>query len=60
MSFLKKITIISVLFLIFQGNALADIPHYIDFKYILNQSEAGKKGQKSLKSKLESWSSSKE
>ena len=53
MKFFKKITIISVLFLIFQVNTIADIPHYLDFKYILNQSEAGKKGQKSLKSKLD-------
>ncbi len=54
MKFLKKITIISVLFFVFQGNTLADTPHYLDFKYILNQSEAGKKGQKSLKNKLDS------
>ena len=30
-----------------------DVPYYIDFKYILNQSEAGKKAQSFLKSKLE-------
>jgi len=30
----------------------ADIPHFIDFKYILNESEAGKKAQTSLKNKL--------
>tara|TARA_B100000900_G_scaffold390431_1_gene384148 strand:- start:32 stop:553 length:522 start_codon:yes stop_codon:yes gene_type:complete len=38
----------------FQINLLADIPHYINFKYILNQSEAGKKAQKVLKTKLDS------
>ena len=28
-------------------------PHYLDFKYILNESVAGKKAQKELKSKLD-------
>ena len=31
----------------------ADTPHFIDFKYILNESNAGKKAQNYLKSKLE-------
>ena len=31
----------------------ADTPHYIDFKYILNESTAGKKAQTTLKTKLE-------
>ena len=31
----------------------ADSPYYIDFKYILNESNAGKKAQDFLKSKLE-------
>ena len=31
----------------------AESPHYLDFKYILNQSDAGKKAQNFLKSKLE-------
>ena len=31
----------------------ADIPYYLDFKYILNESVAGKKAQNSLKSKLD-------
>ena len=34
-------------------NLLADVPYYLDFKYILNQSEAGKKAQLSLKNKLD-------
>ena len=42
--------VLSVLFSI--NNLYADIPHFIDFKYILNESEAGKKAQTSLKNKL--------
>ena len=34
-------------------NILADIPHYLDFKYILNESDAGKKAQNALKNKLD-------
>ena len=42
-----------VLSVILSTNYLyADIPHFIDFKYILNESEAGKKAQTSLKNKL--------
>ena len=32
----------------------ADVPYYLDFKYVLNQSDAGKKAQDTLKKKLES------
>ncbi len=39
-------------FLIFQVNLKADVPYYIDFKYILNQSKAGKQAQDYLKKKL--------
>ena len=39
--------------IIFQTNLTADVPSYLDFKYILNQSEAGKKAQSYLKNKLE-------
>ena len=35
------------------SNLSADVPHYVDFKYILNQSTAGKKAQGMLKSKLD-------
>ena len=31
----------------------ADTPYFIDFKYILNESDAGKKAQTFLKNKLE-------
>ena len=34
-------------------NLYADLPHYIDFKFILNESDAGKKAQSFLKKKLE-------
>ncbi len=53
MKFYKKITFIGLIFLIFQTNLLADSPYYLDFKYILNQSDAGKKAQSYLKNKLE-------
>ena len=36
-----------------QNSSLADIPHFLDFKYILNSSDAGKKAQVHLKKKLE-------
>ena len=53
MQFYKKITFSFILLLIFQTNLSADIPHYLDFKYILNQSDAGKKAQTFLKNKLD-------
>ena len=53
MKFYKKITFIWIVFLVFQANLSADIPHYLDFKYILNQSDAGKKSQTYLKSHLQ-------
>lgn len=52
MKILKKKYFLFIIFLIFQNNLSADTPHYLDFKYILNQSEAGKKAQDTLKSKL--------
>ena len=44
-----------VLFFLFISNKqlMADNVYYLDFKYILNESNAGKKAQKSLKNKLE-------
>lgn len=39
--------------MIFQTNLSAEVPYYLDFKYILNQSEAGKKAQTYLKKKLD-------
>ena len=43
-----------ILFLSFTAtNVQSDLPYFIDFKYILNNSEAGKKAQKTLKNKLD-------
>ena len=53
MKLYKNISFIWIIFLIFQTNLSADVPHYLDFKYILNQSDAGKKAQSYLKNKLE-------
>ena len=49
---MKKILFI-FLFLFNAKLLYADIPHFIDFKYILNESNAGKGAQKTLKTKLE-------
>ena len=49
---MKKIILIFT-FLVFTSNLNAEIPYFVDFKYILNQSVAGKKAQDALKSKLE-------
>tara|TARA_A100001011_G_scaffold399717_1_gene509787 strand:+ start:3938 stop:4462 length:525 start_codon:yes stop_codon:yes gene_type:complete len=54
MKLFKKIISILVIFFAFQANLIADVPYYLDFKYILNQSDAGKKAQVSLKNKLDS------
>ena len=35
-------------------SAYGEVPHYLDFKLILNESDAGKKAQNFLKKKLES------
>ena len=51
--YLRK-SLIVILFLFFYTHSFADTPYYLDFKYILNESVAGKKAQKSLKNKLES------
>ena len=58
MQLYKKITFISILFLIFQANLSADVPYHLDFKYVLNQSEAGKKAQTYLKNKLDNGAKS--
>ena len=49
---IKKSLILIALFY-FNNYAFADIPYYLDFKYILNESAAGKKAQNSLKTKLD-------
>ena len=53
MYFLKKIRFIILVILLSHSNLLADVPYFLDFKYILNQSDAGKKAQLTLKNKLD-------
>ena len=50
--FKKFILILSIIFFS-QQSLLADIPHFLDFKYILNESTAGKKAQSFLRNKLD-------
>jgi hypothetical protein len=52
MNIFKKITISFIILALSSGNLSAEVPHYLDFRYILNQSEAGKKAQSFLKKKL--------
>ena len=49
---LKKLVIISFLILV-NSNLYAENPYFLDFKFILNESEAGKKAQVELKNKLD-------
>ena len=50
--YINKIIIVLFLALI-NLNSHADIPYYLDFKYILNESAAGKKAQNQLKNILD-------
>ena len=49
---MKKVLLVIFLFLT-SSNLSADNPYYLNFKYILNESAAGKKAQEQLKSKLD-------
>ena len=49
MKILKIIAFTLVISLFNQSYLLSDIPHFLDFKFILNQSDAGKKAQDQLK-----------
>ena len=49
----KKTFFSIILFILIPNNLLADLPRYLDFKYVLNESEAGKKAQTELKKKLD-------
>ena len=49
----KNIIVILSLFFFSASSLNADVPYYIDFKYILNSSVAGKKAQDTLKKKLQ-------
>ena len=50
---IKKFIFIFILFFTSQNYVYASNVYFLDFKYILNQSEAGKKAQDFLKKKLE-------
>jgi outer membrane protein len=50
---IKKFLIVFIIFIGFSNNSNANVPYFLDFKYILNQSDAGKKAQSFLKNKLE-------
>ncbi len=52
MNVFKKITFIFIILTFSTNNLISEVPHYLDFRYILNQSEAGKKAQATLKKKL--------
>lgn len=53
MKFLKIIGFIFFIFSISNTISIADTTHFLDLKFILNESDAGKKAQNSLKSKLD-------
>ena len=50
---MKKLLIILIISFYNLNYSLAEIPHFLDFKLILNESDAGKKAQNFLKNKLE-------
>jgi outer membrane protein len=50
---MKNFLFIVLIFFLSTSLSQADNPFFIDFKYILNESKAGKKAQNSLKTKLE-------
>ena len=54
---INVISLISLIFLFSANNLFSDIPHVVDFNKILNQSNAGKKAQKTLQQKVTSASS---
>ena len=50
---IKKILILFLLTVFCQTNAFAQLPYYLDFKFVLNESSAGKKAQVALKKQLD-------
>tara|TARA_B100002019_G_C20923998_1_gene428913 strand:+ start:83 stop:604 length:522 start_codon:yes stop_codon:yes gene_type:complete len=48
-----KILSITLIFIFTNNLTFADVPYYLDFKYILNSSDAGKKAQNYLKTTLD-------
>ena len=53
MRYFKKFLLIFSIIFFYHNIVIADTPYFLDFKLILNESEAGKKAQKYLKNKLE-------
>jgi len=53
MKLLKKFFYIIIIFNLSNNSTYADTPHFVDFKYILNSSSAGKKAQSFLKNKMD-------
>ena len=53
MNIIKKFKWTLVFFFLLQTNLSAQTTYYLDFKYILNQSDAGKKAKLTLKNKLD-------
>ena len=53
MNKLKKLILVVFISSFFNQNISAELPYYLDFKFISNESIAGKKAQKDLKNKLE-------
>lgn len=51
MNYIKKLLII-IFVSIFSTNLFSETPYFVDFKYILNESKAGKEAQDYLKKKL--------
>ena len=52
MKFSKNLAFYLLIFFLIQSPSFAELPHFLDFKYILNESTAGKKAQDELKKKL--------
>ena len=49
---IKKILVVVLFFFSLNFSSYAQVPHYLDFKLILNESNAGKKAQNFLKKKI--------
>ena len=53
MKFLRIVCFIFATLFLTKVNIYAELPYYLDFKFILNESEAVKKAQNTLKKNLE-------
>ena len=53
MKLLKRLTLIFGVFFLSESVLLSDTPYFLDFQYILNESDAGKKAQSFLQNKLD-------